>query len=111
MNKNRIILISVAAAACASFLIFTSWRQEKPKSISQAIDPISNDNPPAEVVVNAAAAAIKGELQTLYHVKTGDSLYSIAKKHNVSVKAIKDANRDTNNLLAVGEIIVIPTKP
>ena len=44
-----------------------------------------------------------------YIVKSGDSLYSIAKKYGITVDALKSANGKTSNLLSIGEILVIPT--
>lgn len=44
-----------------------------------------------------------------YTVKSGDSLWSIAKKYNVSVEELKAANNLTSNLLTVGQILKIPT--
>ena len=44
-----------------------------------------------------------------YIVKSGDSLYSIAKKYGITVGALKSANGKTSNLLSIGEILVIPT--
>ena len=43
-----------------------------------------------------------------YIVKSGDSLYSIAKKYGITVDALKNANGKTSNLLSIGEILVIP---
>ena len=45
-----------------------------------------------------------------YVVKSGDSLYSIAKKYNTSVDEIKSLNNLTNNLLNIGQKLKIPTK-
>lgn len=50
----------------------------------------------------------------LYTVKKGDSLYSIAKKYNISVDSIKNLNYLTNDSIYVGQVIRIPemyTKP
>lgn len=44
-----------------------------------------------------------------YIVKSGDSLYSIAKKFNISVDELKRANNKTSNLLSIGERLIIPT--
>lgn len=44
----------------------------------------------------------------VYVVKSGDSLYSIAKNYGVTVDALKSANNKTSNLLAIGEKLVIP---
>lgn len=43
-----------------------------------------------------------------YNVKTGDTLWSIAKKFNVSVNDLKTANNLTTNLLSVGQSLTIP---
>lgn len=42
-----------------------------------------------------------------YVVSAGDTLYSVAKKFSVSVDEIKDANNLTNNLLKVGQKLII----
>ncbi|MER2125040.1 MAG: LysM peptidoglycan-binding domain-containing protein, partial [Exiguobacterium indicum] len=40
----------------------------------------------------------------------GDTLYSIARKYNISVSALASANNITNwNLLNVGQVLKIPT--
>ena len=43
-----------------------------------------------------------------YVVKSGDSLWSIAKRYNVSVDDLKSANGLTNNLLVIGRELIIP---
>ena len=45
-----------------------------------------------------------------YTVKSGDSLWSIAKKLGVSVDELKAANNLTNSLLSVGQVLKIPGK-
>ncbi|MEG0794760.1 MAG: LysM peptidoglycan-binding domain-containing protein [Bacilli bacterium] len=49
---------------------------------------------------------IKEELIT-YTVKPGDTLYSIAKKFNISVDKLKDINKLSTNLLSIGEVLNI----
>lgn len=44
-----------------------------------------------------------------YIVKSGDSLYSIAKKYGVTVDELKSTNNLTNNLLSIGQTLKIPT--
>ena len=43
----------------------------------------------------------------LYTVKSGDTLYSIAKKYGISVDKLKSINKKTNNLITVGELLII----
>ena len=45
---------------------------------------------------------------TLYTVKSGDSLYQIAKKYNTTVDNIKSLNQLTNNLLSIGQQLKLP---
>ena len=43
-----------------------------------------------------------------YTVKSGDSLWSIAKKYNVSVSDLKDINGLTSSKLTIGDVLKIP---
>lgn len=43
-----------------------------------------------------------------YIVQSGDTLWSIAKKYGISVEELKAANSLTNNLLQLGQSLVIP---
>lgn len=43
-----------------------------------------------------------------YIVKSGDSLWSIAKEYNVTVDQLKSANNLTSNLLTIGQVLIIP---
>ena len=45
---------------------------------------------------------------TTYTVASGDSLWSIARKFGVTVGDLKNANNLTNNLLSIGQVLVIP---
>lgn len=44
-----------------------------------------------------------------YTVVSGDSLYSIASRFNVTVDQLKKANNLTNNNLSIGQVLIIPT--
>ena len=44
----------------------------------------------------------------VYTVKSGDNLYAIAGRYNVTVDALKKANNLTSNLLSIGQKLVIP---
>ena len=45
----------------------------------------------------------------LYQVKSGDTLYSIAKKYNISVNELKTINNLVNNDLSVGQLLNVPS--
>ncbi|WP_394558824.1 LysM peptidoglycan-binding domain-containing protein [Aquipseudomonas alcaligenes] len=45
-----------------------------------------------------------------YRVRSGDSLHSIASRHDVSVSALKDANKLRSNNLRVGQVLSIPSQ-
>ena len=49
-------------------------------------------------------------IENIYIVKSGDSLYGIAKKFNTSVDDIKRINNLTNNLLSIGQKLIIPNE-
>ena len=44
---------------------------------------------------------------TIYIVKKGDSLYSIAQKYNTTVDELKRKNNLSSNLLSIGQILII----
>ncbi len=43
-----------------------------------------------------------------YTVKSGDNLYAIANRYNVTVNAIKEVNNLSSNLLSIGQTLIIP---
>lgn len=45
----------------------------------------------------------------IYTVKSGDNLYSIARRYNVTVNEIKSLNNLSSNLLSIGQKLSIPT--
>ena len=46
--------------------------------------------------------------ETTYIVKRGDSLWSIANNYGVTVNQLKEANGITNNMLTIGQELIIP---
>lgn len=67
----------------------------------------------AEAVVNAILEykniAVPGT-SDYYIVKSGDSLWNIAKKYGVTVNELKNANNLTTNTLSIGQRLKIPVK-
>ena len=59
----------------------------------------------AEAVVNAVLNYIGYNINddNIYIVKYGDSLYSIARKNNISIDELKRINNLNSNLLMVGQ--------
>lgn len=63
----------------------------------------------AEAAVRAILDYI-GYGEDTYTVKSGDSLWSIARKFSISVEELKAANDMVGNLLNIGQVLNIPTK-
>ena len=64
-------------------------------------DPVANNFPPQAETAPAGAAE--------YTVKSGDIAYNIAKKHGISLKALKEANNGVDlGRLKVGQKIQVP---
>jgi LysM repeat protein len=61
-----------------------------------------------ETIAPAAAAATPME-GNVYIVKTGDSLWKIARAQNVSVASLKQANSLTSDSLKIGQKLHVPT--
>ena len=69
----------------------------------------------AEAVVRAVMeylnlTYIPVEDKSYYKVKAGDTLWSIAKKNNISVLELKQANGLTSSVLKIGQVLTIPLK-
>lgn len=54
------------------------------------------------------AAPVSAPAGTTYRVRQGDSLWSIARRHNTSVERIRDANRVQGSRIVPGQVLVIP---
>jgi len=46
--------------------------------------------------------------ENIYTVKSGDTLWSIARENNVSVSELKEANNLSSNLLSIGQQLILP---
>ena len=70
----------------------------------------------AEAVVKAVADYIgvpyteESDSDNYYRVKSGDTLWSIARRFGVTVNQIKEVNNLKDNTLTIGELLYIPTK-
>lgn len=51
--------------------------------------------------------APSGSLENTYTVKSGDTLYSIARRFNLSVNELKALNNLTSNNLSIGQVLII----
>lgn len=49
------------------------------------------------------------EVEDVYIVKSGDTLYKIAKRYNTSTEDLMKLNNLTSNILTIGQIIKLPT--
>ena len=83
------------------------------------LDNTSDANKLKNNYLDYAEAAVRGVLRYIgygdtngntYTVSKGDSLWSIAKKFNVSVEELKAANNLSSNLLNIGQSLVIPSQ-
>jgi LysM repeat protein len=80
--------------------------EQQPKPVSQPnLDATSRPAP----VVSKENAMIASQPETIYVVKSGDSLTRIAKAHGTTVKALKVANGLENDRIVVGAKLKIPT--
>ena len=57
--------------------------------------------------INASYSPPKTSSNNYYKVEKGDTLWSIAKKNNISVDKLKELNNLTNNLIKVGDYLFI----
>ena len=70
----------------------------------------------AEAVVKAVSEYIgvpyneQTNSENYYRVKSGDTLWSIARKFGVTVNQIKEVNNLSDNSLSIGKLLYIPTK-
>lgn len=64
--------------------------------------------PSATTIVTSSEEEIISE-GTVYTVKSGDTLYSIAKQYNVSVDDIVNQNNLVSNNLTIGKKLLIPS--
>lgn len=61
-----------------------------------------------EQLIIPGKSTVENVSTTIYIVKSGDNLYSIARRYNVTVNEIKSLNNLSSNLLSIGQKLSIP---
>lgn len=79
---------------------------------------ITLDGPKHLLVPQSKASQLKASLAQMnandlvnwqrYHVKSGDTLYQLARRHQVSVNTLKNVNNLDGNNLRIGQVLTIP---
>ena len=62
-----------------------------------------------KVPFGSSGGELPNDGEVVYTVVSGDSLYSIARKYNTTVDAIKELNNLNSNNLSIGQILKIPS--
>jgi membrane-bound lytic murein transglycosylase D len=89
-----------------AFASTNTEKQTKPQQAAAATSP----TPKTTATASPQAPPSSGQVQVTYKVKSGDSLYSIAKKYpGVSVSTLQEANNLSNTNIRPGQILKIPT--
>jgi len=73
--------------------------------IALSINTISN----AEICDSIGVERKEGKLFILHRITSGETLYSISKKYNASVDAVKSANPEWAQGLKVGQVLKVPS--
>ena len=79
--------------------------------MASSVSEATNADQPVVRSTNAAAddgPSGEAKVEAAPEVKAGDNLYNIAKSHNTTVKAIRDANGLTNANIRPGQKLIIP---
>jgi LysM repeat protein len=99
-------------------------QQQKAQTLPTLMDDPSGAVPSARVLVTPATLKTESSVggETSEHitpspparyisVKPGDTLWSLARKHGVSVKQLRSLNYLTDNLIIVGQALLVPGDP
>lgn len=96
---------AVSSVAEATGLVHTNEVSLSKTNLTIPKDKVLHVNTPAET--KAAQTSTKKKTTT-YRVKAGDSLWSIAQAHKVSVDTLV-ANNNNSDLISAGQILTLPT--
>lgn len=92
----------------AGRVIKEDLEEQSPRITHWANDTIATKHEENQCLPSDSAESVVEENQNLYHtVKQGETLYSIAKKYDLSVEEIKTTNNLKNNNLKIGKILTI----
>jgi LysM repeat protein len=86
-------------------IIYKKGYKSVPEIRVQQVQPKPNPKPANN---NAGTTQKSGGRKGSYTVKSGDTLWDIAKKYNTTVDAIKKANKIKGNDLKPGQVLIIP---
>jgi LysM repeat protein len=128
MNFRRLLLyllLNAAVSATATYAVLWYWDRTHPAGPAPVVaaagatlppggdPPAEPTQPPAPTLTlpPAGETAAAGPTPTLYIVRAGDTLGSIAQSYDVTVDAIMAANGMTDpNVLFVGQTLLIPVE-
>ncbi len=71
----------------------------------KTINNLVNDNLAIGQLINVPSGL---SVANTYIVSKGDTLYNIAKKFNINIEKLKEVNNLNNNLLSIGQKLIIP---
>ena len=64
---------------------------------------VIEEQTPTESIIEEVPVVIENTVGNYYEVQQGDTLYSIAKKHNTTVEKLKEINGLTSNAISIGQ--------
>ncbi len=119
LSINQVLKIPSNNEEFNKYITYTVQKGDSLYSISKkyntTIDKIKNTNnltnnalSIGQVLKIPSNSEEESTTTTNYIVKSGDSLYSIAKKYNTSIDKIKQLNNLNSNLLSIGQTLKIP---
>lgn len=115
---QKIIIPSDSSISPSDYVVYTVKRNDSLWNIANAYGVSVNDivdyNNLGTTVLQIGQQLLIPNVSSsddagiIYVVKNGDSLWNISKKYNVSVNDLKTANNLNNNMLSIGQKLVIP---
>ena len=119
LSINQVLKIPTNSEEFNKYITYTVQKGDSLYSISKkyntTVDKIKNINnltnnalSIGQVLKIPSSSKEENTTVTNYIVKSGDSLYSIAKKYNTSIDKIKQLNNLNSNLLSIGQTLKIP---